>query len=50
MDGKFGAGTAAAVRRFQTLLRPDQRRRGGPHDMEQAVRGVQRYRQPAALL
>ena len=27
------------------LLWPDQRRCGGPHDMEQAIRGVQRHRQ-----
>ena len=32
------------------LLWPDQRRCGGPHDMEQAIRGVQRHRQQAAVV
>ncbi len=48
VDGIFGSSTAAAVRRFQ-LLRPHQRRRRGPDDMEQALRSLQRHRQPPAF-
>ena len=49
VDGKFGAGHGGAVRRFQRYFGLTGRRRGGPHHMEKAVRGVQRYRQPAAF-
>ena len=38
VDGIFGPATTAAVRRR------------GPHDVEQALRGLQRHRQPPALV